>query len=103
MTESTGLLATVIEQLRDELIESAAQRPANWEPLFDVREISVELQTKAVADKTAKSGIRLYVLTLGLDEKKSNEVVHRITVKLTPSDSRTRPADVRDDPLLRGT
>jgi hypothetical protein len=79
------LLSDLIQALRTDLLEGAKKRPANWRPLFDIAEATVEVQTRLARETKGKGGFKLYVVSMGAEVGEADETTQKISIRLTPA------------------
>jgi hypothetical protein len=76
------LLSDVLESIRTDLVESAKKRAPNWEPLFEIEDLEVELYVRIKKDSKVKGGIKAYVIDFGAEGAEGSELGHRIKLRL---------------------
>ncbi|WP_042366220.1 trypco2 family protein [Streptacidiphilus neutrinimicus] len=92
MDEHRVDLADAIEAIRDQLV-TAAVRGAGSELAFEVGDIQLEFTVQLSHDRTAKGGVKAWVLTAGYESAQTRADTQRVSVTLKPK-QRTSGADV---------
>jgi predicted secreted protein len=77
-------LASVITELRSQLQQANATRPADAAVLFQIDEVKVELQMVLTNQVTgsAEGGLLFKVVKLSTEGQHTNEATHKITLKM---------------------
>ena len=77
-------LTELIDALRNDLIEYNAAKCAEHQPIFKVKEASVEASVEAQAEKNGKVGVTFWILHAGAGAAQKSRTNCRITIKLEP-------------------
>jgi hypothetical protein len=90
-------LADAIEAIRAQLVD-AAERGAGSELAFEVGDIQLEFSVQLSHDRTAKGGVKAWVLTAGYESARTRAETQRVSVTLKPKRRADRgPVDVDHD------
>ncbi|WP_051940199.1 trypco2 family protein [Phaeacidiphilus oryzae] len=85
-------LTTAVAAVRDQL--TAAAEAAGDSPLrFEVGPITMEFAVEFTQDRSAKGGLKAWVLTAEAEARRATATTHRITFTLTPT-TPTGPLDI---------
>jgi len=98
-------LADTIQNLRKEL-QSAQQRSAGENILFEIEKVELELQVVIGRKAKGQGGIEFYVVKAGGEVERSGETTHSIKLTLSPvssaSGGRIKVAAQGEEAPLRG-
>ncbi|WP_042385449.1 trypco2 family protein [Streptacidiphilus melanogenes] len=92
MDEHRVGLADAIEAIRGQLVD-AAERGAGSELAFEVGDIQLEFSVQLSHDRTARGGVKAWVLTAGYESAQARAETQRVSVTLRPK-RRASGADV---------
>lgn len=82
MTENL-FIKELIRKVHDELIESQKEREINGiDPLFTVRDMTIEVNFIAEKSLSAKGGLDFKVVTIGGNTDIKSQQIHKITLNL---------------------
>ncbi|MDH6124456.1 trypco2 family protein [Kitasatospora sp. GP82] len=81
-------LADAIEAVRQQLLDAAA-RGAGQEIQFEVGTVQLDFNVELKREARGKGGIKAWVLSADTEAGISHQRSHKITVSLTPKDTRT--------------
>ncbi|MFE4695938.1 trypco2 family protein [Streptomyces sp. NPDC056738] len=90
-------LVAAVEALRTQITEAAASDPDS-DVRFQVGPIQLEFTVTLTRDRTAKGGVRAWVVSADAERKRSAAHTHRVTLNLTPVSAATG-----ESPEIRNT
>ncbi len=101
MTDDGIRLATMIDQLREELMESMAL--GHGQPLqFECGEVTLEAQVTARRDVKGKTGLRFWIAEAGGEGTTGSSRVQTVKLTLKPLVAAGDPDKPQRRPLLSG-
>ncbi len=89
-------ISDVITSLREDLEESARTRTTEFDPLFEIGEVTIEVAVTVGREVGGEIGVRVWAPKIGAKTTLADEQVHTVTLKLQPVESGRKE-------LLRGT
>lgn len=90
-------LVSAVQALRAQITEAAASDPDS-DIRFQVGPIQLEFTVSLTRDRTAKGGVKAWVVTADAERKRSTAHTHRVTLNLTPVSATTG-----ESPEIRNT
>jgi len=97
--KSDVTLSELIDALRADLEESAAEREETFEPMFEVKEATVELEVSVTKEKGVDGKVNVYLANIGAKGTQTTGQTQKLTVTLVPSPGK---GDGRKSPTMRG-
>ncbi len=92
-------LSEVLAGIRDDLAKFEHRTP-DWDPLFEITGLEVELLVRVKTETTVEGGIKAYIVAVGGKGNESLEQTHRIRLTLKAADDASLS---RKPEVLRGT
>jgi len=99
------LVSEVLEDIHRDLVESAEKRTGDWNPLFRIEDVEIELHVRVKRDAQMGGGIKAYVVNFGASGSEAEERSHKISVRLKPLSGKQETVPVgrgTKDPIIRG-
>ena len=80
------LLSTLVHSIRSDLLAEVQRRQTekDWRPMFKIEDVELELNVRFVDELDVGGGIKTYVVNLFCKGKQTNEMAHKIKLRLKP-------------------